>query len=244
MDLFRFKVSYLLKIENISVKYGELQVLWDISLEVGDQEIVFLIGANGHGKSTVLRTISGLVKPKSGMIKLDSREIQNLSPQKLVEEGIIHVPEGDKLFPYMSVLENLKLGAYTNKAWKVKEKNMKKVFDLFPFLEKRRDQMAWSLSGGERRMVSVGRGLMSNAKYLLIDEPSLGLAPKTTKEVYQKIAEINNEGISLLIVEQNISLVSEFAKRVYLLESGRIRFEGKVKELLENEVLKEAYLGA
>jgi branched-chain amino acid transport system ATP-binding protein len=233
----------MLELTNINTAYGELQVLWDISLKVEEGEIVFLIGPNGHGKTTILRTISGLIKPKSGTVRFNSTEIQKLSPRKIVERGIIHVPEGDHLFPRMTVLENLKLGAYTDKAWKSKEHNLRRIFHLFPVLDERQNQLVWSLSGGERRIVSIGRGLMSDAKLLMIDEPSLGLAPKTTNEVYQKIEEIKDAGINLLLVEQNINFVSNLANRVYLIESGKVAIEGKPGTVLSDESLKGAYLG-
>jgi len=233
----------MLELTNINTAYGEVQVLWDISLNVEEGEIVFLIGPNGHGKTTILRTISGLIKSKSGTIKFNSTEIQELPARKIVETGIVHVPEGDHLFPNMTVLENLKLGAYTKRAWKNREDNLREIFHLFPVVDERKNQLVWSLSGGERRMVSIGRGLMSDAKLLMIDEPSLGLAPKTTKEVYQEIAEIKDAGINLLIVEQNINFVSNLANRVYLIESGKVYLQGEPEKVLNDESLKRVYLG-
>jgi len=233
----------MLQVENINVNIGDVVILQNISLKVQDGEFVFLLGPNGHGKTTLLKTISGLITPSEGRILFDGLEIHKFPAYKIVEQGVIHIPEGSQLFPDMTVLENLKLGAYTKNAWKQREENLSRVFKIFPKLEERKNQMAWTLSGGERRMVALGRGMMSGAKLLMIDEPSFGLAPTIVEEVYEKIKEVNEMGVSVLTVEQNIIFISELANRVYLLESGNIIFEGKAHELLESEDLKKAYLG-
>lgn len=232
----------LLQIENLYSGYGEVTILNGVSIQIEEGKAIAIIGANGHGKSTLLKTISGIISPSKGRILLEGKELNNLAPHEIVELGVIHVPEGSQLFPLMTVKENLTLGAYSKRAWKKREENVRRVLSLFPKLKERLNQLANSLSGGERQMVALGRGLMSNAKLLMLDEPSLGLAPIVTDEVYGKINEIMAAGVSLIVVEQNIKRVEHF-ERLYLIERGEVRISGTGKEVLENPYLKSAYLG-
>jgi branched-chain amino acid transport system ATP-binding protein len=233
----------LLEVSKIDVYYDSYQALKEVSLDIGEHEIVGLLGPNGHGKTTLLKAISGLLKIRSGRIKFNGRIISDRPPYEIVEMGIVHVPEGGGLFPDMTVMENLKLGAFTPEAWRKKKNNLDKVFQIFPRLEERKDQMVWTLSGGERRMVALGRGLMASTKLLMLDEPSLGLAPKLTQEVYTKIKEIKDTGVTILLVEQNIYYISELSEKAYLLENGKIILEGPKEKILEDKRVKEAYLG-
>ena len=233
----------MLKIENLQVAYGGIQALRGISLDVPDGKIVTLIGANGAGKSTTLRTISGLVKAKGGSIKCDNTELIGKSIPSIIETGIIHVPEGRRVFPDMTVLENLRIGAYLRNDKDEIEKDIKWVYELFPRLEERNWQLAGTLSGGEQQMLAVGRGLMARPKVLMMDEPSLGLAPIVVQGIFDIIREINRQGVTILLIEQNANMALKIADLAYVMETGRITMTGTGKELLENEAVKEAYLG-
>lgn len=233
----------MLKIENLQVAYGGIQALRGISLEVPDGKIVTLIGANGAGKSTTLRTISGLVKAKGGSIQYDGTELVGKPITSIIETGIIHVPEGRRVFPDMTVLENLKIGAYLRNDKDEIEKDIKWVYELFPRLEERSWQLAGTLSGGEQQMLAVGRGLMARPKVLMMDEPSLGLAPIVVQGIFDIIREINRQGVTILLIEQNANMALKIADYAYVMETGRITMTGTGRELLENEAVKEAYLG-
>ena len=237
----------MLKIENLYVNYGGIQALRGISLEVPDGKIVTLIGANGAGKSTTLRTITGLVKAASGKITWTeggkTTELQGKAIDKIVTAGIAMSPEGRRVFPDMTVLENLKIGAYLRKDKAEIEKDLKWVYSLFPRLEERSWQLAGTLSGGEQQMLAVGRALMSRPKLLLLDEPSLGLAPLVVQDIFTIIREINRQGVTVLLVEQNANMALKIADLAYVLETGNITMSGSGAELLADERVKEAYLG-
>jgi len=233
----------MLEVRNINTYYGDFKVLSDISITVEKGCFVSIIGPNGHGKSTLLKTICGLIRPRSGHIKFNDRMINGLPSHVLVNMGITYVAEKRHLFPEMTVIENLKLGAYSIRSRKKENDNLIYVFELFPKLKIRKNQLASTLSGGEARMLAIGRGLMSSAKLLAIDEPSLGLAPNLRVEVFSKIKEINKNGITILLVEQTITEAVDYIDKVYLLEDGRIMFEGKPKEALSNKHIKKAFLG-
>ena len=233
----------LLKVHNIDAFYGHFQALWDISLEVKLEEIVALIGANGSGKSTLLDTVSGLMHPAKGSIEFDGKDITTLNPYQVVALGISQVPEGRRLFPDLSVLDNLILGSYNRNARSKKEQNFRMVFELFPILEERKNQLAKTLSGGEQQMLALGRGLMSGTKLMLIDEMSLGLAPIILNKVYKALREIRERGITILFVEQNVRRSLEEAERAYIMEAGRVVLSGDVRDLREEEEIKKAYFG-
>lgn len=223
--------------------YGEVQVLHDVSLQVDDGEMVVAFGPNGHGKSTLLKAICGLHPPSSGSITFDGVEISRSSTVDIVARGVVYIAEDRHLFPRMTILENLKLGAYNRKARPHEAENMEFVFELFPRLKERMKSPAWTLSGGEARMLAIGRGLMSNAKLLAVDEPSLGLAPNIRAEVFKKISDIRQGGITVLMVEQDIAEATEYADRIYLVEDGRIVFEGTEDEVAKNPHVREVFLG-
>lgn len=235
----------MLKISDLHVSYGGIKALRGISLEVPDGKIVTLIGANGAGKSTLLRTISGLVKPPrgSGSIKLDNKELIGLPIHTICAEGIALSPEGRHVFADLTVQENLKIGAYLRKEKDVIENDMKWVYELFPRLKERSWQFAGTLSGGEQQMLAVGRALMSRPKILMLDEPSLGLAPLIVQQIFEIIKEINRKGVTILLVEQNANMALKTADIAYVLETGEIVLNGSGKELLENPSVREAYLG-
>jgi branched-chain amino acid transport system ATP-binding protein len=233
----------MLKVNNIDVFYGDLQVLWDVSFEVRQKEILVLIGANGAGKSTTIRTLSSLLTPQKGSIDFEGKRLDQLPPHEIIEHGIVHVPEGRRLFPEMSVEENLIMGSLHGQAKRKRFDTMSHVYDLFPRLKERRKQMAGTLSGGEQQMAAIGRGLMSLPKIMMFDEPSLGLAPLLVQEIFNMIRKINNEGVTVLLVEQNVRLTLKMCDRAYVLENGRIVMEGSGQDLLENEEVKEAFLG-
>ena len=233
----------MLSVDKINSFYGEFRVLYDVSLQVNDGELIVVFGPNGHGKSTLLKTICGLHPPVSGSISFDGKEITGLPTLKLVEMGIVYIAEDRHLFPQMTVLENLKLGAYNTNARSKEAESLDYVLKLFPRLKERMDKQAQTLSGGEARMLAIGRGLMSNAKFLAIDEPSLGLAPNLRAEVFKKISDINKGGITVLMVEQDITEASEYADRIYLVEDGRVVFEGTEEEVSKNEHVREVFLG-
>ena len=232
----------MLKIDGLKVNYGGIEAVKGISFQVPERRIVTLIGANGAGKSTTLRTISGLVKPAHGRIHLQGEDITALSPDQIVSKGITLVPEGRHVFPDMSVLENLKIGAYLRHD--SLEEDIKWVYDLFPRLKERSWQAAGTLSGGEQQMLAVGRALMSRPKIIMMDEPSLGLAPIVVKGIFDIIREINKQGVTVLLIEQNANMALHTADLGYVLETGKITLTGPGKELLVNENLKKAYLGS
>ena len=233
----------MLKIEDLHVHYGGIQALRGISLEVPDGKIVTLIGANGAGKSTTLRTITGLVKASSGSIRWNDQELLGKSIDKIVASGIAMSPEGRRVFPDLSVLENLKIGAYLRKEKAGIAGDIEWVYSLFPRLQERSWQLAGTLSGGEQQMLAVGRALMSRPKLLLLDEPSLGLAPLVVQDIFTIIREINRQGVTVLLIEQNANMALKTADLAYVLETGRITLSGTGAELLANEKVKEAYLG-
>ena len=233
----------MLKIENLHVSYGGIKALRGISLEVPDGKIVTLIGANGAGKSTTLRTISGLVKADSGSITYDGQELLGKPINKILEAGIAQSPEGRRVFANLSVLENLKVGAYLRKDKSGIEKDLQWVYSLFPRLEERSWQLAGTLSGGEQQMLAVGRALMSRPKVLMMDEPSLGLAPLVVQGIFDIIRTINKEGVTVLLIEQNANMALKVADLAYVLETGRVVMDGTGAELLTNERVRSAYLG-
>lgn len=233
----------MLRLEKVDAYYKELQALWSISLTVNEGEIVALIGPNGAGKTTTLRIISGLHKPASGEISFMNQSISKLPSNKIVELGLSQVPETGKIFTAMSVNENLELGAFMKKARKGKNQSLERVFEIFPRLAERKDQSAGTLSGGERQMLAIGRALMSEPRMLMLDEPSFGLAPILVEHMFETIARINEQGVSILLVEQNVQAALELAHRAYLLENGRIVGEGNGKQLLSFESVRSAYLG-
>ena len=235
--------SPMLNIDNINVYYGAIHALRGISLTVNEGEIVTLIGANGAGKSTTLRTISGLLKPKTGSIQFCGKDIAGKPAHEIVKLGISQVPEGRRIFTEMTVRENLDLGAFTRKDKDGIQKDLKEVYSLFPRLEERKDQIAGTLSGGEQQMLAMGRALMSKPKLLLLDEPSMGLAPLLIKEIFHIIETINKEGTTILLVEQNANMALSIASRAYVLETGEISLSGKASELASSEEVKKAYLG-
>ena len=233
----------MLEIKNIDVFYGDVQVIWDISFNVKEGEIVALIGANGAGKSTTLKTISGILRPKNGEIHFNDIPIHKVEPYKLIEIGLVHVPEARRLFVEMSVEENLDMGSLKGEAKKEREVTKELVFDLFPRLLERRRQLAGTLSGGEQQMLAIGRGLMAKPKLQMFDEPSLGLSPILVKDIFNVIKKIKEEGTTVLIVEQNVKQTLAIADRAYVLENGKIALEGTGAELLNNEHVRTAYLG-
>ena len=233
----------MLKVENLVVSYGGIEALKGISLNVPEGKIITLIGANGAGKSTLLRTIIGLVKPESGKISYNEKEITALNSQKIVTTGITLVPEGRRVFSNLTVLENLKIGAYMRNDKAKIEQDIEWIYSLFPRLKERNWQLAGPLSGGEQQMLAVGRALMCRPKLIMMDEPSLGLAPLVIKDIFRIIQEINAKGMTILLIEQNANMALKIADWAYVLETGRITMEGTGKELLENPQIREAYLG-
>lgn len=233
----------MLEVSNLDVFYGKSQALRDISLRVNEGEILALVGANGAGKTTLLNTISGLLRPASGHVEFLGKRIDRLAPHKTMRLGICQIPEGRKLFSDMTVGENLEMGAYTSEARKRRKETLEQVYQLFPVLKERRKQSAKKLSGGERQMVALGRGLMSSPRLCMIDEPSYGLAPKLFSEVLEVIKHLREQGITIFLVEQNVRQTLETADRAYVLENGRIVLEGKGKDLLQDDMVKKAYLG-
>jgi branched-chain amino acid transport system ATP-binding protein len=233
----------MLEVRNINVFYGKSQALWDISLDVKEAEIVALVGANGAGKTTLLNTISGLLQPTSGTIEFLGKRIDGMPPHKIVEMGLSHIPEGRRLFTDMSVRENLEMGAYSSRAWKDRHKTEDEIYKAFPILKERAKQLGRTLSGGEQQMLAMGRGLMSLPKLCMFDEPSYGLAPIVMNEVFQVMQTLRDQGITILLIEQNVPRTLEIADRAYVLENGRIVLEGDCKHLLQEEMVKKAYLG-
>jgi branched-chain amino acid transport system ATP-binding protein len=233
----------MLKVTDLKAGYGGSEVLHSLSLYVENGETVVVLGPNGHGKTTLLRAISGLIRPTAGTVEFEDQVISDRRASEIVAAGVIHIPQGDLPFPELTVLQNLLMGAYRSEAWKERKQKMEQVFELFPVLGERTDQLARSLSGGERRMLALGRGLMSKAKILMIDEPSLGLAPFLIEDVYQTIRDIKKTGLSILLADENADHLEGLADRVYLLEAGSLVKEGKVDEMLQDEALLAAYLG-
>jgi len=233
----------MIELKNINAGYGQVQIVRDVSMNIDNNEIVALVGANGAGKSTIIKTISGLLPVSSGSIIFEGKRIENMPAHKIITNGIALVPEGRRLFPYMTVQENLELGAYVENNQKKVQENMEWVFGLFPILQERRAQLAGTFSGGEQQMLTIGRALMSKPKFLMMDEPSLGLSPMIVDEVFKTVEVLQNEGVTILLVEQNVRKSLEIANRGYVLEHGRIVLSGEAKELLEDENVKKAYLG-
>lgn len=233
----------MLKIDNINVYYGAIHAIKGVSLEVNEGEIVTLIGANGAGKSTILRTISGLLKPKTGEVNFEGKNIAGMPAQNIVKLGISQVPEGRRVFANMTVLENLELGAYIRSDKQGIKEDMNVVFERFPRLSERLTQLAGTLSGGEQQMLAMGRALMSRPRLLLLDEPSMGLAPLLVKEIFSIIKDINATGTTILLVEQNANMALSIANKAYVLETGRITLSGSAKELAASEEIRKAYLG-
>ena len=233
----------MLKVENLHINYGFIEAVKGIDFEVNDGEIVALIGANGAGKTTTMHALSGLIKAKNGSIVLDGKDITKVPANKIVGLGLIQVPEGRHVFASQTVLENLTLGAYLCKDKKLIEDNLNHVFELFPRLKERQKQLAGTLSGGEQQMLAMGRALMSNPKVLLLDEPSMGLSPLLVKEIFAIIKEINDNGTTVFVVEQNAKMALEIAHRAYVMETGKIVLSGTGKELLASDAVSKAYLG-
>jgi branched-chain amino acid transport system ATP-binding protein len=233
----------MFEIQNLNVSHGLIPVLHDVSLNISEGEMVALLGSNGAGKTTLLNTVSGIYKASSGSIIFQGEHIENKPPHEIVKRGIIQVPEGRRILPYLTVEENLFLGAYTNEAWRKKKQSIEMVYTLFPVLKERRKVLAGSLSGGEQQMLVIGRGLMARPRLMMFDEPSLGLAPKLLSEVYRTLAKLRDEKITILLSEQNVRQALAITHRGYVLENGRIILSGDSKELLNNEMVKKAYLG-
>ena len=231
----------MLKIDSLKVSYGGIEAVKGITFEVPERKIITLIGANGAGKSTTLRTIAGLVKPTAGRIHLQAEDITGMSPDRIVSRGITLVPEGRRVFPDLTVLENLKIGAYLRKD--SLDDDLKWIYELFPRLKERSWQAAGTLSGGEQQMLAVGRALMSRPKIMMMDEPSLGLAPIVVQGIFEIIQEVNRQGVTILLVEQNANMALKIADIGYVLETGRITLSGAGRDLLRNEAVKKAYLG-
>ncbi|RSI81471.1 High-affinity branched-chain amino acid transport ATP-binding protein LivF [Streptococcus mitis] len=233
----------MLKVENLSVHYGMIQAVRDVSFEVNEGEVVSLIGANGAGKTTILRTLSGLVRPSAGKIQFLGKEIQKMPAQKIVAGGLSQVPEGRHVFPGLTVMENLEMGAFLKKNREENQANLKKVFSRFPRLEERKNQDAATLSGGEQQMLAMGRALMSTPKLLLLDEPSMGLAPIFIQEIFDIIQDIQKQGTTVLLIEQNANKALAISERGYVLETGKIVLSGTGKELAASDEVRKAYLG-
>jgi branched-chain amino acid transport system ATP-binding protein len=233
----------LLDIKKLSFAYGDLQVLWDIDLTVNKGEIVTVVGSNGAGKSTTLKNVSRLVRGSTGAIAFDGVDLTRMQSHEIVEAGVIQVPEGRRIFPEMTVVENLRMGSFVKSTRKDRQRNMDRVFSLFPRLAERKTQLGGTMSGGEQQMLAIGRGLMANPKLLLLDEPSLGLSPLFVKNIFDIITEINRQGVTILLVEQNVFQSLRIAHRAYVLETGRVVLSGPGEELLGNDHVKKAYLG-
>lgn len=233
----------MLALEDVYVNYGSLQIIQGVSMKIKDGEMISLVGSNGAGKTTLLKTISGLKKPESGKIIWDGEDITSLSPDKIVARGIVQVPEGRKLFPQMTVQENLELGSFLKEAKKKRKETLQYVYEMLPDLLKKAKMPAGSLSGGQQQMVAIGRGLMACPKVLIFDEPSIGLSPLLTDIMFDIIQKIKDSGTTVMLVEQNVQNALRMADRGYVLEQGRIAMEGRAADLLENEELKKSYLG-
>ena len=232
----------MLEVCNVDTRYGKAQALWDVCLEINQAEIVALVGSNGAGKTTLVNTITGLLRPSSGSIVFQGKRIDGLPSHAIVGRGISHVPQGGRVFPDMNVRENLEMGSYPIHAWKQRAETFEQVYQLFPMLKERQNQQAGTLSGGERQMLAIARALMAKPKLLLLDEPSFGLAPILVQQMFEMIAEINRQGVTVLLVEQNVRAALELAQRAYVIENGRIVGEGKGDDLLSFESIRSAYL--
>lgn len=233
----------MLEVKNLNVYYGVIQAIKSVSFEVEEGEIIALIGANGAGKTTILHTISGLITPKEGSVTFGGQDIVKIPGHKIVSMGMAHVPEGRRVFAQLSVLQNLKMGAYTRRDKEETDQTLKTVFERFPRLEERQNQLAGTLSGGEQQMLAIGRALMSHPKIILMDEPSMGLSPIFVNEIFDIIQEVNRGGTTVLLVEQNAKKALSIADRAYVLETGNIVLEGRADELLHNDSIRKAYLG-
>ncbi len=233
----------MLEVKNIDVFYGDAQALWDVSLTVKDGEIVTLLGANGAGKSTTLRTISGLLRPRKGSVTLSGVRLDRIEPHQIILHGLSHVPEGRRLFPNMTVWENLSVGAYIPPAWKDRVGALEEMMEIFPILKERRDQLAGTLSGGEQQMCAIARAMVSRPKVLLLDEPSLGLAPVIVEKIFEVAQQINRKGVTVLLVEQNAHIALQIANRGYVIETGHVVMEGEASRLIQDDYIKQAYLG-
>jgi len=236
-------VGGLLEVEGVAAAYGQVRALWDVSFSVREGEIVTLLGANGAGKTTTMRVVSGLLHPQAGSVIFGGRTLTALRPPRIVEAGLVQIPEGRRLWPRMTVLENLELGAYSRESRTRRRETLGWVLSIFPRLGERRTQLAGTLSGGEQQMLAIGRGLMSRPRLLMLDEPSLGLAPILVREVFRIVKEINGEGVAVLLVEQNVRQALEIAHRGYVLEIGRIVRAGSSADLLADPEIRRAYLG-
>ena len=234
----------MLKVSDLKVSYGAIQAIKGISLEVNEGEIVSLIGANGAGKTTTLHTITGLTKAQSGSVELEGRNLLATEAHKIVSLGLAHVPEGRHIFSSLTVEENLMMGAYIRKDKERIQQDLSRVYTLFPRLQERREQAAGTLSGGEQQMLAIGRAMMSNPRILLLDEPSMGLSPLLVKEIFHIIKELNQQGMTILLVEQNARIALSISNRAYVLETGKIVMEGEGQELLQDDQVRKAYLGA
>ncbi|OGP70083.1 MAG: ABC transporter ATP-binding protein [Deltaproteobacteria bacterium RBG_13_47_9] len=234
---------FMLDVDHIDVYHGDLQALWKVSLQIGNGERVSLIGANGAGKTTIVESISGLLTPVDGSIRFHGVRIDRMPTHKIVELGICLVPEGKGIFPGMSVFENLELGAFIPESRKIKGKTLEFVYDLFPILQSRKNQISGTLSGGEQQMLAIGRALMSKPKLLMLDEPSLGLAPLIVKNIFRVIQQISESGVSILLVEQNVRIALGITQRAYIIENGRVGMHGNSQSLFNDEQVKSAYLG-
>ncbi|MEM3510618.1 MAG: ABC transporter ATP-binding protein [Nitrososphaerales archaeon] len=232
-----------LEIKKLEVFYGDLQVLWGVSLFVEKGELVSVIGANGAGKTTLMKSIVGIVKPKRGTILFDGKRIDGTPPHKIIADGIVYVPEGRRIFPRLSVIENLRMGAYTRRARAQVNESLKYVFNHFPILKERRNQAAGTLSGGEQQMLAIARSLMAMPKLLLLDEPSMGLSPIMVTKIFDTIKNINKEGTTIILVEQDVLRALKLSDRCYVMETGRVIIEGEGSELEKNDYVKAAYLG-
>ena len=233
----------MLKLDNVKAVYGKVGVLWDVSLEMKEGELVTLVGANGAGKTTMLKTISGLMRPSSGSVEFLGQRIDGMSPYQIVEMGISHVPEGGKAFPDMTVHTNLEMGAYPRKTWKQRKVLLENVYQMFPILKARAGQLAKTLSGGERQMLAIGRSLMAKPTLCMFDEPSYGLAPQIVGQIFESIRVLHKQKMTIFIVEQEVKNALELANRAYVLENGRIVLEGTSEALLRDDHIKKAYLG-
>ncbi len=233
----------MLAVETIDVFYGDVQALWDVSLRVEIGEIVTIIGANGAGKTTTLRAIAGLMKPRRGKVILDGADVTGLAPNEMVRRGLVLVPEARQLWPAMTVLENLEMGAYARPARRQRAETLQRVFAMFPILQQRAKQKAGTLSGGEQQMCAIGRGLMARPRILLLDEPALGLAPLLVREVFESLKNIREQGVTIVLVEQNVPHALALADRAVVLETGRVTLSGAASELVRDDRIRDAYLG-
>ncbi len=233
----------MLRVQDLEVKYGDFQALWGVSLEVQEREVVCLLGPNGAGKSTLVSAVSGLIKPHRGRVEFCGEWIDGLPTHQIVTRGVSHVLEQRRLFPYLTVEKNLLLGSYQERARPQRKESLEWVFGLFPILRERRNQLAHSLSGGEQQMVAIARGLMSRPKFLMIDEPLLGLAPLVVRTILETIKKINAAGVTVLFIEQNVQLALAVSHRAYVMESGRMVLSGSAKEVLESDLVRKVYLG-